>query len=156
MEGLGYSGEVAGPVWTYSVDAAEIESKLSVPTDLDLNMVKTMVVSSSSNQGELVPAPIGFGFISSFSFNIPDRLTNLEVASNPQPFALEYTPSSVTTGATWTEFTYFGGNPTLKVNVKTVDGNPKIVLQKSDLTPTQSFKLGGWFRVKARYVEGGF
>lgn len=156
VEGLGYSGEVAGPVWTYSLDATEVESKLSVPTNLDLNMVKTMVVSSSSNQGELVPAPTGFGFISSFSFNIPDRLTNLEVASNEQPFALEYTPSSVTTGATWTEFTYFGGNPTLKVNVKTVDGNPKIVLQKSDLTPSQTFKLGGWFRVKARYVEGGF
>ena len=44
----------------------------------------------------------------------------------------------------------------MKDNVNTVDGNPRVLLQKSDLTPSQTFKLGGWFRVKARYVDGGF
>ena len=156
VEGLGYTGEVPASVWTYSLDATDIETRLDVPTNLDLNMVKTMVVATSGNQGELVPAPTGYGFISSFSFNIPDRAVNLEVASNKQPFALEYTEASVTTGATWTELTYFGDDPSLKVNVKVVDGNPKIILQKSDLTPSQAFKLGGWFRVKARYVDGGY
>lgn len=156
VEGLGYSGEVPGSVWSYSLDAEDIETQLTIPTNLNLNMVKTMVVAAPGIQGELVPAPTGYGFISSFSFDIPDRAANLEVASNKQPFALEYTEASVTTGATWTELTYFGANPSLKVNVKVVDGNPKIILQKSDLTPSQAFKLGGWFRVKARYVDGGY
>ena len=156
VEGLGYSGEVLGSVWTYTLDAGNIETKLSIPTNLQLNMVKTLAVASANNQGELIPAPTGYGFISSFSFNIPDRVANLEVASNKQPFSLEYTSASITAGATWTELTYFGSNPTLKANVSVVDGNPKIILQKSDLTPSQAFKLGGWFRVKARYVDGGF
>ena len=156
VEGLGYSGEVLGSVWTYTLDAGNIETKLSIPTNLQLNMVKTLAVASANNQGELIPAPTGYGFISSFSFNIPDRVANLEVASNKQPFSLEYTSASITAGATWTELTYFGSNPTLKANVSVVDGNPKIILQKSDLTQSQAFKLGGWFRVKARYVDGGF
>lgn len=156
LEGLGYSGEVLGSVWTYTLDAGNIETKLSIPTNLQLNMVKTLAVASANNQGELIPAPTGYGFISSFSFNIPDRVVNLEVASNKQPFSLEYTSASTTAGATWTELTYFGDNPTLKANVSVVDGNPKIILQKSDLTSSQTFRLGGWFRVKARYVDGGY
>ena len=119
-------------------------------------MVKSMVVQSQANQAELVPAPAGYGFLSSFSFNLPDRITNLEVMNNTQPFALEYTESSIAAGAIWEELTYFGEIPTLKVNVKVADGNPKIILQKSDLTTSQPFKLNGWFRIKARYVEGGF
>lgn len=71
--------------------------------------------------------------LSSFSFNLPDRITNLEVMNNAQPFALEYTESSIAAGAIWEELTYFWETQ-LKVNVKVVDGNPKIILQKSDLT----------------------
>lgn len=156
VEGLGYSGEVPSSTWSYQLAEEDVETMLANPTNLQLNMVKTLVVVSADNQGDLIPAPTGYGFITSFSFNIPDRATNLEVASNEQPFALEYTESSTTTGATWTELTYFGDNPTLKANVNVVDGNQKIVLQKSDLTASQTFKLGGWFRVKARYVDGGF
>ena len=156
VEGLGYSGEVPGSVWSYHLDAADIETRLAIPTNLQLNMVKTLAIMSSNGQGSLVPAPTGYAFISSFSFNISDRVVNLEVASNKQPFALEYTQSSVTTAATWTELTYFGEDPSLKANVNVIDGNQKIVIQKSDLTPSQTFKLGGWFRVKARYVDGGY
>ena len=156
LEGLGYSGEVLGSVWTYALDAGNIETRLSIPTNLQLNMVKTLAIISSNGQGTLVPAPAGDGFIRSFSFNIPDRVANLEVSSNKQPFSLEYTSASTTAGAAWTELTYFGSNPTLKANVSVVDGNPKIVLQKSDLTQSQTFKLGGWFRVKARYIGGGY
>ena len=156
IEGQGYEGIIPNLTWKYSLDASEISTRLSIPTNLVLNMVKSMVVQSEANQAELVPAPTGYGFLSSFSFNLPDRITNLEVMNNAQPFALEYTESSIAAGAIWEELTYFGETPTLKVNVKVVDGNPKIILQKSDLTTSQPFKLNGWFRIKARYVEGGF
>ncbi|WP_195846802.1 hypothetical protein, partial [Staphylococcus aureus] len=95
IEGQGYEGIIPNLTWKYSLDASEISTRLSIPTNLVLNMVKSMVVQSEANQAELIPAPTGYGFLSSFSFNLPDRITNLEVMNNAQPFALEYTESSI-------------------------------------------------------------
>ena len=155
VEGQGYEGEIPSNTWAYTLEVEQISNQLGIPTNLQLNMTKTLVVQSGANAAELIAAPIGYGFMSSFSFNIPDRETNPEVAGNSQPFKLEYTESSNPNGAVWTELTYSENNPTLQSNVKVMAGNSKIVINKSDLTVNQYFKLSGWFRLKARYVSGG-
>ena len=154
-DGLGYAGEVGSQLWTFTLDDEVTVTYLSAPWVTEIRMLSTMRKEGGSTTG-VFAAPEGYGFLGKLNILLPDRGEDYTYGVNKQPFELQYCPDSNLNTASWSTLTYYGSSPTLKASVVILDGADFTTIKyNTQNTYQQTFKLGGYFRVRACYLPNG-